>query len=298
MRDIQKSYLSIFICYISWGLFPIYFKLLTAVAAYELLSIRIIFSFLFMAILVIVLKKKDILKEDFNRLMRNKRMLLFVIAASFLITINWLTYIIAVNTNHILEASFGYYLNPIVTIILAVVFLKERLNKVQIVACIFVACSLIYLFISLGSLPWISLLLAFSFGIYGLCKKKIELSVVASLLIETAIVTPFALIYMFYTGVEGKLTFTTVDLLSITLLVLSGVVTAVPLMLFANAAINIPLYILGILQYMPPTIQFLIGIFVYNEPLNTSRLISFLIIWTAVLIFCYSTLVTLLKRKI
>lgn len=298
MSDIQKSYLSIFICYISWGLFPIYFKLLTAVAAYELLSIRIIFSFLFMAILVIVLKKKDILKEDFNRLMRNKRMLLFVIAASFLITINWLTYIIAVNTNHILEASFGYYLNPIVTIILAVVFLKERLNKVQIVACIFVACSLIYLFISLGSLPWISLLLAFSFGIYGLCKKKIELSVVASLLIETAIVTPFALIYMFYTGVEGKLTFTTVDLLSITLLVLSGVVTAVPLMLFANAAINIPLYILGILQYMPPTIQFLIGIFVYNEPLNTSRLISFLIIWTAVLIFCYSTLVTLLKRKI
>lgn len=248
MSDIQKSYLSIFICYISWGLFPIYFKLLTAVVAYELLSIRIIFSFLFMIILVVVIKKKDTLKEDFYKLIKNKKMLFFVVAASFLITLNWLTYIIAVNNNHILEASFGYYLNPIVTIILAVIFLKERLNKVQIVACFFVACSLIYLFVSLGSLPWISLLLAFSFGVYGLCKKKIDLSISASILVETAIVTPFALIYMFYAGIEGKLTFTTVDLLSIILLALSGVVTAVPLMLFANAAINIPLYILGILQ--------------------------------------------------
>ena len=178
----------------SWGLFPIYFKLLKEIGAYEVLAMRIICSFIFMIIVVAIAKNKKSIFNEITTLWKDKKSVLLLVLASFLITLNWLTYIIAVNTDHVLEASFGYYLNPIVTIILAVVFLKEKLTHTQTIACLCVGGSLIYLFISLGSLPWISILLALSFGLYSLCKKKIVLSPKASLLIETAIVSYYYLV--------------------------------------------------------------------------------------------------------
>ena len=298
MNNTQKSLVAILICYFSWGLFPIYFKLLKSIGAYEVLAMRILCSFIFMILVVGIAKNKKTIFEEIKKIWDNKKSFLLLVLASFLITGNWLTYIIAVNTNHVLEASFGYYLNPIVTIILAVVFLKEKLTRTQTIACLFVGGSLLYLFISLGSLPWISIMLAFTFGLYSLCKKKIVLSPKASLLIETAIVSPIAIIYMGYLASNNSITFHTFGTDTLIYLLLSGVVTAVPLMLFAKGATDIPLYLLGILQYLPPTMQFFIGIFVYGEELSVQKLISFSIIWVAVAVFCYSAILSMKKQNL
>ena len=173
-------------------------------------------------------------------------------------------------------------------------------KKIQLVmgVCLCVGASLLYLFISLGSLPWISILLALTFGLYSLCKKKIVLSPKASLLVETAIVSPIALIYMWYLGTNSNITFHTYGTSTLIYALLSGVVTAVPLMLFAKGAIDIPLYLLGILQYLPPTMQFFIGIFVYGEQLSIQKLISFIIIWIAVIVFCYSAVTSMKKQSL
>ena len=298
MNNTQKSLVAILICYFSWGLFPIYFKLLKSIGAYEVLAMRILCSFIFMILVVGIAKNKKTIFEEIKKIWDNKKSFLLLVLASFLITGNWLTYIIAVNTNHVLEASFGYYLNPIVTIILAVVFLKEKLTRTQTIACLFVGGSLLYLFISLGSLPWISIMLALTFGLYSLCKKKIILSPKASLLIETAIVSPIAIIYMGYLASNNSVTFHTFGTDTLMYLLLSGVVTAVPLMLFAKGATDIPLYMLGILQYLPPTMQFFIGIFVYGEELSVQKLISFSIIWVAVAVFCYSAILSMKKQNL
>lgn len=298
MNNTQKSLVAILICYFSWGLFPIYFKLLKSIGAYEVLAMRILCSFIFMILVVGIAKNKKTIFEEIKKIWNNKKSFLLLVLASFLITGNWLTYIIAVNTNHVLEASFGYYLNPIVTIILAVVFLKEKLTRTQTIACLFVGGSLLYLFISLGSLPWVSIMLAFTFGLYSLCKKKIILSPKASLLIETAIVSPIAIIYMGYLASNNSITFHTFGTDTLIYLLLSGIVTAVPLMLFAKGATDIPLYLLGILQYLPPTMQFFIGIFVYGEELSVQKLISFSIIWVAVAVFCYSAILSMKKQNL
>ncbi|MEZ7726958.1 EamA family transporter RarD [Gemella sp. 27098_8_155] len=298
MNNTQKSLVAILICYFSWGLFPIYFKLLKSIGAYEVLAMRILCSFIFMILVVGIAKNKKTIFEEIKKIWDNKKSFLLLVLASFLITGNWLTYIIAVNTNHVLEASFGYYLNPIVTIILAVVFLKEKLTRTQTIACLFVGGSLLYLFMSLGSLPWISIMLALTFGLYSLCKKKIILSPKASLLIETAIVSPIAIIYMGYLASNNSVTFHTFGTDTLIYLLLSGVVTAVPLMLFAKGATDIPLYMLGILQYLPPTMQFFIGIFVYGEELSVQKLISFSIIWVAVAVFCYSAILSMKKQNL
>lgn len=298
MNNTKKSLIAILICYFSWGLFPIYFKLLKSIDAYEVLAMRVLCSFIFMVLVVLFAKNKNTICVEIKKIWQNKKSFSLLILASFLITANWLTYIIAVNTNHVLEASFGYYLNPIVTIILAVVFLKEKLTRVQTIACICVGISLLYLFISLGSLPWISILLALTFGLYSLCKKKIILSPKAGLLIETAIVSPIAIIYMIYLGSSNNITFYASDNATIIALLLSGAITAVPLMLFAKGAVDIPLYLLGILQYLPPTMQFFVGIFIYNEPLSIEKLISFIIIWIAVAVFCYSAVTSMKKYSL
>ena len=298
MNNTKKSLIAILICYFSWGLFPIYFKLLKSIDAYEVLAMRVLCSFIFMILVVLLAKNKNSISLEIKKIWQNKKSFSLLVLASFLITANWLTYIIAVNTNHVLEASFGYYLNPIVTIILAVVFLKEKLTRIQTIACICVGISLLYLFISLGSLPWISILLALTFGLYSLCKKKIILSPKAGLLIETAIVSPIAIIYMLYLGSSNNITFYNSDTTTLIALLLSGAITAIPLLLFARGAIDIPLYILGILQYLPPTIQFFIGIFVYGEELNVEKLISFSIIWVAVAVFCYSAVTSMKKHNL
>ena len=298
MNNTKKSLISILICYFSWGFFPIYFKLLKSIDSYEVLAMRVLCSFIFMILVVFLAKNKNNIFKEIKELWQSKKNFSLLVIASFLITANWLTYIIAVNTNHVLEASFGYYLNPIVTIILAVIFLKEKLTRVQTIACICVGISLLYLFISLGSLPWISILLALTFGLYSLCKKKIILSPKASLLIETAIVSPIAIIYMLHLGSSNNITFYNSDTTTLIALLLSGAITAIPLLLFARGAIDIPLYILGILQYLPPTIQFFIGIFVYGEELNMEKLISFSIIWVAVAVFCYSAITSMKKQNL
>lgn len=298
MNNTKKSLIAILICYFSWGLFPIYFKLLKSIDAYEVLAMRVLCSFIFMILVVLLAKNKNSISLEIKRIWQNKKSFSLLVLASFLITANWLTYIIAVNTNHVLEASFGYYLNPIVTIILAVVFLKEKLTRIQTIACICVGISLLYLFISIGSLPWISILLALTFGLYSLCKKKIILSPKAGLLIETAIVSPIAIIYMLYLASTSNITFYTSNNATIIALLLSGAITAIPLMLFAKGAVDIPLYLLGILQYLPPTMQFFVGIFIYNEPLSIEKLISFIIIWIAVAVFCYSAVTSMKKHNL
>lgn len=287
MKLSHQSFISIFICYLIWGILPIYFSLLSQLSAIEIIVYRIIFSVIFMILLILVLHQYSATKLEIQQLFTKPFTIFYVICASILITINWLTYVIAIQHHKILEASFGYYLTPIVTIILAVIFLKEKLSRLQIFACFWVSAALVYLLFYLGKLPWIALSLAISFGLYSLCKKQIHLSITTSLLLETLFISPVALLYLTSQTMVSPSQLNTTALIAWLCL---GVMTAVPLLLFAKAAQNIPLYLIGILQYIPPTLQFILGIVIYQEELNIQRFIAFIFIWIGVIIFCYSAI--------
>lgn len=287
MNSSRQNFIAIFICYFIWGILPMYFSLLHQLPTVQIIIYRIIFSAIFMILLILTLRKYNETKLEIQQLLASPLTIFYIISASFLITINWFTYVIAIQQHKVLEASFGYYLTPIVTIILAVIFLKERLSRLQIFACLWVSAALVYLLCYLGKLPWIALSLAISFGLYSLCKKQINLSITTGLLLETLIISPLAIIYLISQPMFALSQLNTISLIAWLLL---GIMTAVPLLLFAKAAQNIPLYLIGILQYMPPTLQFILGIVIYQEQLNTQLLIAFIFIWIGVLVFCYSAI--------
>ena len=267
--------------YILWGLFPIYWKNLAGVPALEILSHRIVWSLIFVIFLLGAQKKWEWIKPA----LRNKRTLLIFFATATVLSINWLTYIWGVNAGFIVETSLGYFINPLVSVLLGVVFLRERLRAGQWIAVGIATIGVIYLTINYGSLPWIALTLAFSFATYGLLRKIAPLGSQEGLALETAMMFLPALIYLIFLEGQGTAAFGHVDLKMTFLLAFAGIATAVPLIFFAAGARLIPLSVVGILQYMAPTIQLLIGVFVYKEPFTTTSLIGFSIIWTALIIF-------------
>lgn len=293
MKPSHQSLIAILICYIIWGILPLYFSLLSQLPAQQIIVYRIIFSALFMIILIIILGYQQIVKQEISQLLHQPRMIGYLLAASLLIIVNWLTYVMAIQNHQVLEASFGYYLNPIITILFAVIFLKEKLSRAQTLACLFVACALGYLFISAGTLPWIALILAGSFGLYSLCKKQITLSSTTGLLVETILTTPFAIVYLI---TQPMFNISQLNTLSFIAWLMLGIVTAIPLLLFAIGTKHMPLYLIGILQYIPPTIQFILGITIYQESLDIHRFVAFIFIWLAVIIFCYSTFKQTIKN--
>jgi chloramphenicol-sensitive protein RarD len=267
--------------YLLWGLFPIYWKLLHQVPALQVIGHRIVWSFVLL-ILVIFLTKQA--KEFRSAALTPKTLGIYSIAA-VLLSINWLVYVWGVNAGFIVETSLGYFINPLLSVLLGVVFLRERLRPAQWIPVALAAIGVICLTVAYGRLPWIALSLAFSFGIYGLVKKLAPLGSLYGLTLETAIVFPIALIYLAFAGISGTAAFLHESVLIDFLLIGTGVVTSIPLLMFASAARQIPLTVIGILQYIAPTMQFLIGVFLYHEAFDQSRLVGFSLVWLALIIF-------------
>ncbi len=267
--------------YGTWGLFPVYWKLLKHVPALQLLSHRIVWSFLFLLAFLLATKQW----KPFRAAIASRKVLLIYFAAALLIGVNWLTYVWAVNAGYIVETSLGYFINPLLNVLLGVVFLRERLRAFQWVPVVMAALGVIYLTVAYGQLPWIALTLAFSFGIYGLVKKMAPLGSVFGLALETGILFLPALGWLVFSEVSGRGAFLHAGAGSDLLLVGAGVVTTIPLLMFASAAQRIPLSLLGIIQYIAPTLQFLLGVLVFKEPFTPTQLIGFSIVWTALILF-------------
>ena len=267
--------------YMIWGLFPIYWKQLKQVPALQLLGHRIIWSFLFvLAILLITHQFQAFRAEAFK-----KKVVGIYAVAALLIGVNWLTYVWAVNAGYIVETSLGYFINPLLSVLLGVIFLHERLRPMQWLPVLLATAGVAYLTAVYGRLPWIALLLALTFGLYGFVKKLAPLGSLHGLTLETGILLLPALVYLLWMADVGQGAFLAEGAKTDILLIGAGVVTAVPLLLFASAAKRIPLVMIGLMQFIAPTIQFSIGVFVYNEPFSHDQLIGFAIVWLALIIF-------------
>lgn len=274
--------------YILWGFLPIYWKLIDAVPAGEILAYRIVYSFLFMIVIVLLTRNWAGFFKEFKRIIKDKKELISISAASVLISLNWLTYIWAVNTDHVIQASLGYYINPLISILLGMIVLKEKLTRNQWVSFGLAGIGVFYLTFHFGVFPWISFVLAFTFGFYGLLKKMVNVSAMFGLTIETMIVTPIALIYLAALSKTAPVSSNFADPITL-LLIGAGIATAIPLLLFASGAKQIPLAMLGFLQYIAPTIMLILGVFLYHEVFTRAHLVAFIFIWSALIIYMLSS---------
>ncbi len=295
MHNEKKGILAAVGSYFLWGLFPLYWKMIEHVSSEEILASRVIWSFVLTLIFVIILKQGKMLLVDFKGLWHNQKAFWSLFFAAYLVSLNWFIYIWAVNHNHIVQTSLGYYMNPIISVLLGIIFLKEKLSKSQIVAFSLAAVGVIILMVSYGQIPWIAIGLALTFGIYGLLKKQIAIDATRGLVIETMFVFPIALIYFLYLYFQGNMSFLHVDMKTNLLLIGTGIVTAIPLILFAIGAQNIPLYLIGFIQYISPTMTLILGVVVYHESFGGIELVSFSFIWLALVIFSISTIAEVRK---
>lgn len=276
--------------YVLWGILPVYWKALELVSPFEILSSRFMWSCVFVFLLIIFQKKWPLFAKEVKQVFSNVKTGAAMAAAGITISFNWGTFIWAVNNGHIVETSMGYYINPLVSILFAVVFLRERLDKMQLAAitCAFIGvASMVY---SFGKIPWVSLTLAFTFALYGLLKKILPVSALTSIMLETLLITPLALVYEYSLWQQGVSFYASGNLQVIMMLTGAGVVTAIPLLLFTAGPRLLPLKIIGFLQYISPTLTLLIGVFVYNETFTASHLLAFGWIWAALLLFIVSQL--------
>lgn len=274
--------------YTAWGFLPLYWKILYHVPAGEILAHRIVWSFVFVFLLIITTGKWKIFVNEWKNLFVHWKTGLSLLVASLFVTGNWFIYIWAINHGHVIESSLGYYINPLVSVLLGVFVLKEKLNFWQIVSFCLAGVGVLILTIKYGSFPWIALSLALTFALYGLAKKLIKLSAMFSLAFETMFVTPIALLFILTLQFKGVGSFGTITLTTILLLMGAGIATALPLLWFADAAKRIPLSMLGFLQYIAPTIMLVLGIALFHEHFTTLHFIGFLFIWIALLIFTFS----------
>jgi chloramphenicol-sensitive protein RarD len=293
MKNVQRNEHNIgiiyaFSAYLLWGVLPLYWKLLNTITALEILAHRILWSFVFVFVIILISKKAKQLKEELFGLIHNKKILIGVAISSLLVTCNWFIFIWAVNSNHIIETSLGYYINPLVSVLLGVLVLKERLSFWQTVSFSLASIGVLILTFQYGSFPWVSMSLAFSFGLYGLVKKMANLDSLIGLMLETMIITPFALYLLSATYMNGTDTFSNTSIAQQLLLIGAGVATALPLLWFAQGARRIPLSMVGILQYISPTISLMIGVFLFNEAFTKTHMITFMFIWSALVIYSFS----------
>lgn len=279
-------------CYSAWGVFPLYWKMLAVVPAEQILAHRVIWSLVFLAITILIMTKTSFLSY-----LKQPKIIGMLTITGFLIGLNWGVYIYAINHEHIVESSLGYYINPLISVILGMLFLKERLSKLQTVAVLFAFAGMAWLTIHIGRIPWISLTLALSFSFYGFLRKKINLESMPGLLIETMILAPFALWYLWHVDQNQTGMFLHSSHMVDFLLILGGLITAIPLFMFGMAATRIPLSTLGFVQYLSPSIQLAIGLFVFKETFSPSFFISFCLVWIGLAIYSYSLIHSLRERK-
>ena len=269
--------------YLMWGLFPLYFPLLEPAGAIEILAHRVVWSLVAVVLLLLVTGR------SLRSLPRDRRRVLLLVAAAALIAVNWGVYIWGVNNHHVVETSLGYFINPLVSVALGVIVLGERLRRTQWVAVGIAATGVAVLTSVAGRPPWIALVLAFSFGAYGLVKKVVGVGAIEGLVVETSVLTPIALAFLAVVAVQGTGNFTTHGAGHALLLTTLGFVTVIPLLAFAGAARRVPLNRLGLLQYLTPTIQFLLGVFVRHEQVSGGKLAGFLLVWLALVLFTVDT---------
>lgn len=289
---LYEGYLLAFLSYLIWGILPVYWKQLSELSAIEIMANRVFWSAIFLVIMIRLLKKKGFLSY-----LKNKKTRMGLIATSLLITVNWSLFIYAVNSGKMVQASLGYYINPLVSVLLAMVVLKEKLKKPQIFAIFLAFLGVTYLAISAGVVPWISLILAISFAIYGLLKKIMALDSMISLLIELLITVPIAFLAFVQLAINGQNHFFTSDVKTVIFMILAGVVTVIPLYLFAEGAKKIPLSAIGFLQYIAPTMMLLLGVLLYGEKFTMTHAVSFALIWVGLLIYSGTVLWDMKKKN-
>ncbi len=275
--------------YVTWGLLPLYWKQLQHVPAAQIISHRIAWSCLLLCGIIFASRQWT----SFRQTALKRRIIHIYALAALLISVNWSVYIWAVTAGFIIEASLGYFINPLVNVLLGVAFLRERLRPGQWLAVGLAVAGVIYLTLSYGAIPWIALTLAFSFGFYGLVKKLAPLNSLHGLALETAILFLPALLFLIYANAHGQGAFLHTGVRADGFMLGAGLATTVPLLMFASAAQRIPLSLVGLLQYISPTLQFLLGVLVYDEPFTLSQLIGFSIIWTALIVFGLENTLTL-----
>ncbi|MDR2132220.1 MAG: EamA family transporter RarD [Clostridiales Family XIII bacterium] len=278
---------SAFGAYIIWGFLVLYWKLIEDLPSLDIICYRIVWTPVCMSLLFLALRKwRRVFVSEFRGLFGNPSQALRLFAASLLISINWLTYLYAVNHGHVAEASLGYFINPLLNFVLSFVFLKERLSRAGVAACLLALVGVVIVGVQAGVIPWISLTLASTFSVYGLIKVRINLRSYSGLTMETLLMLPLALVYLLgfaeagfmgYGAEENALVFG------------AGIVTAVPLLLFAEAVPKISYISIGFIQYISPSITFLLSVFVFKEPIPPMKLFGFCFIWVGILIFCFDT---------
>ncbi|MFF4044028.1 EamA family transporter RarD [Streptomyces sp. NPDC001816] len=279
-REHRTGLLNGFAAYGMWGLVPLFWPLMKPAGALEILAHRMVWSLVFVAVALLVMRRWAWAGE----LLRQPRRLGLIALAAAVITVNWGVYIWAVNAGHVVETSLGYFINPLVTIAMGVLILKERLRPVQWAAVGVGVAAVVVLTVGYGRPPWISLCLAFSFATYGLVKKKVALGGIESLAAETAIQFLPALAFLLWLTAHGRSTFATEGAGHTALLASTGIVTALPLVCFGAAAIRVPLSTLGLLQYLAPVFQFLLGVLYFHEEMPAARWAGFALVWLALIL--------------
>ncbi|WNC12905.1 EamA family transporter RarD [Brevibacillus brevis] len=274
------------VAYLAWGLLPVYWKLFQMMGAWEILAHRIVWSLLFVLMILACTRRLGHMLAAAPGIKLKGALLL----CSLLISANWLLYIWAVNHDQVMETSLGYYMNPLISVLLGVVFLKEKMRLGQWVALLMAGAGVIYITVQYGRVPWIALSLALSFAFYGLAKKLVNLEAMIGLAWETVFVAPIALAYLLFLQTTGTETAFALEWWKIVLLMLAGVGTAMPLYWFAQATRRLPLSTLGFIQYLSPTIQLLSAVFLFGEPFTLTHLVSFSLIWGALIVFTVSSM--------
>ncbi len=267
--------------FVIWGLAAVYWKELGSVPPLEIIAHRVAWSFFFLFSLIILQRQWN----QFVVILQNPRMLLILLSTSILVGANWLLYVWAVNNNHLLQASLGYYINPLVNVVLGMVFLKERLRRPQILAVLLATIGVLYLTIQYGQFPWIAICLAMSFGLYGLIRKVAPVSPLVGLTVETLLLLLPAIGYLLYLDFQGTGTIFRVSLKFDLLLIGCAPLTAVPLLFFTAGAKRLYLSTVGLMQYIGPSGMFLLAVFYYHEPFSTAQIWTFVMIWTALVIY-------------
>lgn len=281
MNDSKSGVVFGIAAYVCWGFFPLYWPLLDPAGSLEVLAHRFVWSMVFVLIAITIMRRW----RPFLDIARDRRLMLILSAASVAIAVNWGSFIWGVTNGHVIETSLGYFINPLVTVLLAVFVLKERLRRPQWAAVGIGTIAVVVLTIDYGRLPWVALLVAFSFAIYGFLKKKADLGAFEGLGMETAILFPVALSFLIALQLRGELTFGHEGPGNVTLLIGTGIVTAIPLLLFGAAATRLSLTTLGILQYLGPVLQFICGLTLFGEAMTGPRWAGFVLVWLALVVF-------------
>jgi chloramphenicol-sensitive protein RarD len=278
----NRGIISAFGAYLIWGLFPIYWKLIQQVPATQLIGHRIIWSFVLLSFFLLITGRS----KDLYALVSGRRVTGIYFVAAVLIGFNWFIYVWAVNSGYILEASLGYFINPLFSVLLGVIFLRERLRSLQWISVGLATVGVMYLALEYGRPPWIALGLAFTFGCYGLVKKKAPLGPIHGLTVESGILFLPGLVFLVYQELIGRGAFLHMGIRADLLMAGAGLITAVPLIMFTYAVQRTPLTTIGLMHYITPTCQFLLGVLVYREAFSRAQALGFGIVWIALIVFC------------